>query len=153
LAEAAYLRLRKNLREVTPAPEWPPGVRPAAFETIDPRPLHTLLCQAFPGAIGPFEDWYRNLTADSEFDPALCVAAVAVNGEIAGFVQCWTSDFVKDLAVSPDYRSLGLGTALMREMFSRFAGRGATFVDLKVGTENHGARRLYARLGMVEVAV
>ena len=151
MTDAAYLRLRMDLSAGAPAPEWPSGIRPSAFEAIDPRPVHALLCEAFPGAIGTFEEWYGNLTSDSEFDPSLCVAAMAGNGEIAGFVQCWTSDFIKDLAVSPSYRKLGLGTALMREMFSRFARRGAKFVDLKVGTENHAARGLYARLGMVEV--
>jgi ribosomal protein S18 acetylase RimI-like enzyme len=152
LTQAAYLRLRKDLSQVTAAPEWPPGIRPAAFDTIDPRPVHALLLEAFPDGIGSFDDWYGNLTSDSEFAPSLCLAAMADNGEIAGFVQCWTSDFIKDLAVSPAYRTLGVGTTLMREMFARFAQRGAKFVDLKVGTDNHAARRLYARLGMVEVS-
>ena len=151
MTEPAYLRLRKDLSQVTSSPEWPSGIGPATFEATDPRPVHALLCQAFPGAMGTFDNWYENLTSDSEFDPSLCMAAVAANGEIAGFVQCWTSDFVKDLAVSPGYRTLGVGTVLMREMFARFAQRGAEFVDLKVGTDNHAARRLYTRLGMVEV--
>lgn len=151
MTEAAYLRLRKDLSQSISAPEWPSGICPAEFESIDPRPVHALLFQAFPDAIGPFDDWYGNLTSDSEFDPMLCVAAKTGNGEIVGFVQCWTSDFIKDLAVSPGYRKLGVGTTLMREMFARFAQRGARFLDLKVGTDNHAARRLYARLGMLEV--
>ena len=105
---------------------------------------------AFPGAVASFEDWYGNLTTDSEFDPALCVPALAEDGQVAGFVQCWTSNFIKDLAVAPAYRGQGVGAALMQHAFSLFAARGAPYVDLKVGVDEEPARRLYARLGMAE---
>ncbi|WEK05321.1 MAG: GNAT family N-acetyltransferase [Candidatus Devosia phytovorans] len=150
---SAMLRLRKPLAGPVPAPIWPAGIEPAPFHAVDPRKLHALLETAFPGRIAPCDDWYGNLTQDEEFDPALCVPALTEAGGLAGFIQCWTSDFVKDLAVAPAHRGKGLGTALLQHAFTLFAERGASHVDLKTSLDDDpAARRLYARLGMVEVA-
>lgn len=147
-----YLRLRKQLNRPLPAAVWPAGIRPEAFDTVNPRLLHALLDECFPGGlIADFGDWYGNLTSDAEFDPALCVPALSEAGDVAGFVQCWTSGFVKDLAIAPRYRCRGLGAALMLHAFALFAARGAPHVDLKVQLAEAPARRLYARLGMLAV--
>jgi len=146
-----HLRLRRYLDTPFAAPIWPAGIRPVALSAVPPQKLHDVLEQAFPGAIAPFADWYSNLTQDDEFDAALCVPAVTEHGDVAGFAQCWTSNFVKDLAVAPNYRGQGIGAALMQHCFALFAARGAPYVDLKVEVDEHPARRLYARLGMVEV--
>ena len=146
----AHLRLRKYLDRSEQA-VWPSGFRPAELGTIDPRQAHAVLDSAFPGLVAPLADWHANLIQDSEYDPSLCIAAISADGMVVGFVQCWTSNFVKDLAVAPAHRGQGIGAALMREVFTRFAARGSTHVDLKVLTEETTARRLYARLGMVEV--
>lgn len=98
-----------------------------------------------------FEDWYRSLTTDSEYDPSLCVAAVSDEGKVAGFVQCWTSSFIKDLAVMSSFRRHGVGKALMNHAFSLFATRKQPHVDLKVENDAMPALQLYERLGMVEV--
>ncbi len=146
-----WLRLRKHLNAPLRPVTWPDGTTPAAFESVDPRCLHALLDATFPGLVAKFEDWYGNLTTDAEFDPALCVVALAEDGSVAGFAQCWTSGFVKDLAVASEHRDKGVGTALMLHVFALFAARGLPQVDLKVETTEQPARRLYARLGMVEV--
>lgn len=147
----SHLRLRKSLAGPIEAPTWPAGIRPVELAAIDPRLAHVVLDEAFPGLVAPFADWHGNLTADSEYDPSLCVAAVADRGEIAGFIQCWTSVFIKDLAVAPGFRGRGIGAALMTHAFGLFARRGASHVDLKVETANVAARTLYASLGMIEV--
>jgi ribosomal protein S18 acetylase RimI-like enzyme len=66
--------------------------------------------------------------------------------------QCWTSSFIKDLAVHPAARRRGLGRALMLATFHAFAQRGSTHVDLKVREENAAAQALYRSLGMRVVA-
>ena len=66
--------------------------------------------------------------------------------------QCWTSAFIKDLAVHPRARRRGVGRALMLMAFHAFAKRGATHVDLKVREENASALRLYRDLGMKIIA-
>jgi ribosomal protein S18 acetylase RimI-like enzyme len=147
----SHLRLRKCLSGPIEAPTWPAGIRPVELAAIEPRQAHAVLDEAFPGLVAAFADWHGNLIADSEYDPSLCVAAVTDGGEIAGFIQCWTSDFIKDLAVAPGFRGRGIGAALLAHTFGLFAGRGARHVDLKVEPDNAPARRLYARHGMVEV--
>lgn len=151
MSEQTWRRLRKHLDTPLPTILWPDGIAPAAFDAVDPHGAHALLDDAFPGLVAPFEDWYGNLTADAEFDPALSIPALSVDGQIAGFVQCWTTGFVKDLAVAPEHRGKGLGAALMLHAFALFASRGLPAVDLKVESTEHAARRLYARLGMIEV--
>lgn len=147
----SHLRLRKLLAGQSEAPTWPAGTRPVELAAIEPRLAHAVLDEAFPGLVAPFADWHGNLTADSEYDPSLCVAAVGEDGGVAGFIQCWTSDFIKDLAVAPGFRGRGIGAALLTHAFGLFAQRGARHVDLKVEPDNAPARRLYARLGMVEI--
>lgn len=144
-----HIRMRKHLDGILPRPDWPPGITPISFDAVEPRRIHNVLEAAFPGLVAPCPDWYANLVGDAEFDAALCVPAVTANGEVAGFVQCWTSSFVKDLAVAPAHRRRGLGEALMRHAFILFAERGAVHVDLKVQLSETPARRLYERLGMV----
>ena len=143
------VRLRKYLDIPPTDPVWPSGIRPVRFDEVDPGLLRELLAEAFPGLVASVSDWYGNLTQDEEFDAALCVPALADDGSVAGFVQCWTSNFVKDLAVAPAHRGKGVGAALMQHVFAIFAERGAPYVDLKVQADEQPARRLYARLGMV----
>lgn len=147
-----HIRLRKWLVGSQPLPDWPGGISPVLLADIDPRAAHDVLASCFPGLVAPFQDWFGNLTSDPEYDPALCIAAVAADGSIVGFVQCWASNFVKDLAVAPSHRRMGIGEALMRYVFVLFAKLGAQHVDLKVEAGEDVARRLYQRLGMVEVA-
>lgn len=146
-----HLRLRKYLVAAPAAPIWPAGIGPAAFASVDPHQIHAVLEEAFPGSIAPCADWRGNLTNDAEYDPALCVPAVTADGHVAGFVQCWTPGFVKDLAVARAYRGKGVGMALMLHALGLFSARGVPHVDLKVETAEWPARRLYARLGFVEV--
>lgn len=148
---ASWLRLRKHLGDTPQLAAWPAGVRPLAFPLADAQAAHAVLDSAFPGLVAAFPDWYGTLTTDSEYDPALCIAAIDAEAQVQGFIQCWTSHFIKDLAVAPAFRRQGIGAALMHHAFFLFASRGAPYVDLKVEIDDQPARCLYARLGMVEV--
>lgn len=97
-----------------------------------------------------FEEWWEEFSGDSEFDPALCFLVVG-QGRLAGVALCWTSAFLKDLAVHPDARRLGLGENLLRQVFRTFRTKGASAVDLKVEAGNAHAIRLYERAGMYRV--
>jgi predicted acetyltransferase len=55
--------------------------------------------------------------------------------------------------VVPEFRNLGIGTALLVAAERAAAARGDRAVSLAVSTLNSGARRLYARLGYVDAGV
>jgi ribosomal protein S18 acetylase RimI-like enzyme len=148
------LRLRKHLLGDLAQPVWPAGTRLAALSAVDPPALHLILAAAYAngfGSVPPFEAWWSGLTADSEYDPALVFIAADKTDQPIGIAQCWTSGFVKDVAVMPAWRNRGIGEALLREAFHAFHRRGLAHVDLKVVTGNAPAIALYRRIGMVEV--
>ncbi len=54
---------------------------------------------------------------------------------------------IHDLAVHPDYRSKGVGSALLHHVESAARSSGCGFVTLEVDDENPRARKLYKRFG------
>jgi ribosomal protein S18 acetylase RimI-like enzyme len=156
MTENLVLRMRRPLSGPSPEPVWPSGYRMVPFEPDrHAEAAHALLVEAYAkggGYVEPFAIWWPSLRDDSEYDPALCVIAVDEGNRIVGVAQCWTSAFVKDLAVAPTMRRQGLGAALMCHLFRAFRDRGAAFVDLKVEADNPtGAVRLYRSLGFEEI--
>lgn len=150
------LRMRRSLSEPVVPPIWPDGIHLVPFEPErHAQQIHALLVAAYAkggGYVEPFAIWWPSLRDDSEYDPALCFVAVSERGDVVGVAQCWTSAFVKDLAVQPNQRRQGLGSALLREAFRAFRERGAAFIDLKVDADNpSGALRLYRAHGFEEI--
>lgn len=114
---------------------------------------HAILANAYAngyGSTAPFDVWWPALTADSEFDRAVVFVATDETAQPIGVAQCWTSSFIKDLAVVPAWRSKGIGDPLLHEIFAAFRHLGLPHVDLKVVTANAPALRLYRRAGIVE---
>ena len=156
MTERLVIRMRRSLAEPVPEPVLPAGVRLIPFEPDrHAQDVHALLVQAYArggGYVEPFAIWWPSLCGDSEYDPALCFIAADEHENIVGVAQCWTSAFVKDLAVSPASRRHGLGSALLCHAFRAFRDRGAAFLDLKVDADNpSGALRLYRSLGFREI--
>ncbi|MEQ9637815.1 MAG: GNAT family N-acetyltransferase [Devosia marina] len=113
-----------------------------------------MLKAAYSGGVGAvpcFSEWWENLTGDEEYEQELCVLAVDRDGVPAGLAQCWSSGFVKDLAVAEIWRRRTLGRSLLYEVFHRFTQRGLPHVDLKVHGDNLAALGLYRSLGMTVV--
>ena len=156
MTEHLVIRMRRSLREPVPEPVWPAGIR---LVTFDPErhagKSHALLVEAYArggGYVEPFAIWWPSLQGNSEYDPGLVFVAADRHDEIVGVAQCWTSAFVKDLAVASSMRRQGLGAALLHHAFRVFHARGATGVELKVHADNpSGALRLYRSLGFEEV--
>jgi ribosomal protein S18 acetylase RimI-like enzyme len=147
------LRMRRERPGEAPEPRWPGGVSVRTLEPDDAPGVHALLEHGYRnggGEVAPFPVWWRDLCLDEEFDPDLCFLAVEeATGRVLGVAQCWTSAFVKDLAVHEDARRRGIGLALLHHAFRVFAARGAEHVDLKVDEDNAtGAPQLYEAAGM-----
>lgn len=156
MTERLVLRMRRMLTDLPPPPVWPDGTGLVPFEPDrHAETVHALLKAAYArggGYVEPLGIWWPSLREDSEYDPALCFVAEDRQGRVIGVAQCWTSAFIKDLAVDPGHRGQGLGSALLIETFRAFHARGASFVELKVDSDNpSGALRLYRSLGFEEI--
>jgi len=75
-------------------------------------------------------------------------------GQIAGYIVAdLTPNYgrdighIKDVAVHPDRRGEGLGSALLGRALATLAANGAHSVKLEVRRSNDGAKRLYRRFG------
>ncbi|MDP9175861.1 MAG: GNAT family N-acetyltransferase [Planctomycetota bacterium] len=148
--------MQRDLREPFDAPIWPASVQLQSFTTEHAPAVHDLLATAYRncgGSVQVFPKWWSSLATDAEFDPNLVFVARDTSFRIIGVAQCWTSAFIKDLAVHPDWRRRGLGRALLLHVFAVFKQRGALAVSLKVAPDNpSGAVHLYRALGMRQIS-
>ena len=72
------------------------------------------------------------------------------DGLIAGFCSFWLvfdELHINNLAIRPDYRGQGMGTALLEHAMSTASHLGARRATLEVRRSNEAARRIYERLG------
>lgn len=76
------------------------------------------------------------------------------NGGVAGYIVADLTDgfghrfgHVKDIAVHPDHRKTGVGSALLSRALAVLAARGAESVKLEVRRSNERAKRLYRQFG------
>jgi mycothiol synthase len=152
-------RMRADLDEPVPPPEWPEGVELQPFDAErDARAVYEADTEAFRDhwefSLTPYEEWEHWSLAREDFDPTLWF--VARDGdEIAGVALCRPHSaeegmgYVNDLAVRRPWRRRGLGLALLRHSLGEFGRRGYRSVTLDVDAENlTGAVRLYERAGM-----
>lgn len=96
---------------------------------------------------------FASMTTD---DPERALLVAEVDGEVAGHVEArmrrdeaagFVGTYVEELAVAPEWRGRGVGTALMASVAEWARGKGALSVALDHFHTNEGAHRLYARLG------
>jgi mycothiol synthase len=152
-----HFQMRATSSEVPAKPNWPDGITlRLAVPGQDDAALHLLVQQAFdhPGRIPQsFESWKDSMMRPDIFDP--CLWFVAVHGEdIAG--ACLTFEYpgegwVRQLAVSEQWRRRGLGSALLQHTFRVYHERGQHRVGLAVAADNAGAHAFYQNVGMERV--
>jgi ribosomal protein S18 acetylase RimI-like enzyme len=97
---------------------------------------------ADPSAIVPFEQ-------DAPMLVMFCrsTISVALDGDAIVGVAGTIGHYVSWLCVHPEHRRKGVATALLRSVLAGMTGP----TSLNVFARNHGARRLYERLGFVVV--
>ena len=151
-----YWRMSMPLDERPPPPAWPEGVLVRTFDQErDTRAVFALVQDAFADnerhTAESFEEWQAFMIDREAFEPGLWFIAES-QGEIVGCVLCpdyADEGWVRQLAVSRDWRRRGLGTALLRQAMSEFFRRGRREIGLVVDSWNRtGAKGLYERAGM-----
>lgn len=138
------------------APMVPDGIELDGISIPDDLPaVHAVLQEAFADHWGnypePYDQWVEEEAGGPGFDPRLWLRA-SRGGEMLGALtgNLWGDrGWVGYVGVRVAGRGRGVGTALLREAFARFAAGGARFAVLNVDAENAtGATALYERLGM-----
>ncbi len=153
-----YYHLCKMLTGDMAQPVWSPDIALVPFQPMRPdvvTVLHDLLSASYAVAgdpLQPVDDWWQALSSDPEYEAALVFPVLNKQGDLIAFVHCWSRAFIKDIVVHPDWRSQGIGEALLLHCFHVFYGRGAEKICLKVERHNpFGAERFYRRLGMTDM--
>jgi len=118
--------------------------------TVDDAPMAAwLAATALEGV--PEGAWRHRLK-----DPARHAWVAEADGRVVALVAvAEAADVVEieHLAVAPEARRRGIGTALVAHVLNAAAARGAAEVRLDVRRRNRAGRHLYGRLGFVEVGV
>ena len=147
------LEMKVTLDGDVPEPSLPDGVTLRTYTDADANAVRELLDEAYLGwddAYVPLThaDWLAFMTEHDSFDPE-CWFLAERDGELVGVCLNWKEGWIKDIAVAPAARGLGLGEALLRHSFARLRERGVRKFGLKVDARNPtGAVRLYERVGM-----
>ena len=140
---------------------WPRAVGLREYEEgADDLLMYETMREGFAGDWDGAEDareWIRRHREAQGYRPELWFFATA-NGEITGAIQCrdrWhgatDTGWIKNLAVLPDRRRLGIGRALLGEAFRRLRSLGRARAVLGVTASNPTrARDFYLRIGMYE---
>jgi GNAT superfamily N-acetyltransferase len=149
-------RMRIELKEPPPAPDWPAGFVLRGFTRgQDDRQVFDAFEDAFRDHWGytpwDYDWWKRRIYGQEDFDPGLWLLASA-GDHLAGGVLCsykQDSGWVNQLAVRRPWRRQGLGLALLYQAFGEFYRRGTRLIGLGVDAQSPtGATRLYQRAGM-----
>jgi [ribosomal protein S18]-alanine N-acetyltransferase len=96
--------------------------------------------------------WTREMYAWELQNRAVCHIYIVRTPDcpVAGFCAFWLvfdEIHINNIALRPQYRGFGYGTALMRHVLVEARRLGARRATLEVRAGNAGARRLYERLG------
>ena len=146
--------MRRDLKKQVPPAPWPDGISCTSLTLRRSLQAHSLLAQSRlldEGSWLNHRDWLDAFEHNPEFDRSRCFLAID-NDRVVGLITCWTSAFIKDLAVHPDYQNRRIGAALLSHLFVHLARCGEAMVDLKVLENNLIARRLYEKSDMSYVA-
>jgi ribosomal protein S18 acetylase RimI-like enzyme len=140
--------MRRDLDQAPLIEAWPSTFYLTSFTLDDAPEAHgLLLAYTEDSEVPDYAHWLNTWQKDPEYDPALCFVLRDDQG-MAGFIQGWTSAFIKDLVIHPRARHQGLALQLLNHVFAEFRRRGEAWVDLKVMENNSAARCLYEKAGM-----
>ncbi|HEV7126051.1 MAG TPA: GNAT family N-acetyltransferase [Ktedonobacterales bacterium] len=151
-----FWRMRLEMTDPPPIPEWPAGVRVRTFEPgRDERATYQVIETAFGDHWGhtpvTFEEWSVRMQRDS-FDPSLWFLVEDDAGALVAAALCRMrpeEGWINNLATLRDWRRRGLGRSLLLTCFGAFWERGQRKAALGVDSQSlTGAAHLYESAGM-----
>lgn len=133
--------------EPKPAPRAAPTIRP--FRASDADSMLRILHQAAEAAQWPQESYAK--LADSP-GGLLLVCELPPNHQLVGLIaarQVADEGEILNIAVHPDFRRLGIASALLRATLNQFQHSSVARVFLELRESNLPARALYEQHGFV----
>jgi ribosomal-protein-alanine N-acetyltransferase len=102
--------------------------------------------------------WTRDMYAWELQNRSVCHIFLVRTGDcrVAGFCAFWLvfdEVHINNVAMRPQFRAQGIGTALLQHVFAEARRLGARRATLEVRASNTRARRLYERLGFYVAGV
>jgi len=76
--------------------------------------------------------------------------------KVIGYIIFWKireEVQINNIAVHPDFKKMGIGEAVLRDVIEEARAEGAHYVSLEVRPSNTAARRLYAKLGFELIGI
>jgi ribosomal protein S18 acetylase RimI-like enzyme len=151
-----YFRMVIRLGETPPAPPVVDGIEVRPYRRgKDDEAVHTVIQESFANhhlyAAEPISEWIARRTAHPVTDTTLWRIAWA-GKEPVGAILSYPFEamaWIRELGVRGEWRSRGVGRALLVHAFEALHARGHRSVGLGVDAENTtGATRLYEAAGM-----
>lgn len=148
-----HYRMQIDFNEAVEPPQWPAELTLSSYREDDESELFQLIQTTFdweghkPLTI---EHWRNLIFRGGRYDPEFFVL-VRSNGKLVGAALCYADEvggWIRQLAVAKDYQGKGLGSRLLRHMFSVFYKMGLPGVGLGVASLNSKAWQFYERVGM-----
>lgn len=102
------------------------------------------------------QPWSEKSIAALAVDPKSIARVLVKDGRVAAYYSMYVvagEGFVNNLAVAPDMRGRGVGSALMRDMMYAASLSGLTALTLEVRESNAAARALYEKFGFESAGV
>lgn len=97
--------------------------------------------------------WSRHAFISEITENSMADYVVALAGqEVVGYGGMWTvfdEAHITNIAVAPEWRRLGIGSMLLRELALRARAKGVNRMTLEVRVSNYPARHLYEKFGFV----
>ena len=100
--------------------------------------------------------WSRESFWKEAANENTCYLLALDGANVIGYAGCWISfeeAQITNIAIAPEYRGQGVGTALMAKLIALVKDRGVTAMTLEVRPSNAPARALYAHYGFREAGV
>lgn len=144
-----------DLAQPIPEVDLPDGIEVRTFDVErDNHAVHELMEDAFSHHYGytptPFDDWWREISSRSDFDPSLWVLAWRGSELVAGVIGGSRGDdaWIHDVGVLSAWRRRRLAWSLLSRSLAEFRRRGYRHAGLNVDALNQsGATELYRRIG------
>ncbi|MGI8403776.1 MAG: GNAT family N-acetyltransferase [Thermomicrobiales bacterium] len=158
LADWSYVHMSRSLVQPIDNPALPDGFRIRSLRGESEVESYVATHRAAFGSTNMTVDWRQRTLRHRRYVPDLDLIAEASDGTMAAFCVGWllvsdagTVAQVEPLGVLPAFQRMGLGQAMLAEVFRRAQNLGARLIEVDAESYNSASRSLYESAGFREI--